>query len=104
MPVILAANLAAFEAPISEHKIGNILSSCRSDSIESILSAGETKITNSPFWWLISASRYSIKFGNLSVRIVSKDFVNYFARHTSRLSQKTSRIYCSVDNIRFGDS
>ena len=49
MPVILAANLAAFDAPISEHRIGNILSSWRSDSIRSILSAEKLKSQIHPF-------------------------------------------------------
>ena len=62
MPVILAAILAAFEAPISAQRMGNKESNWVSASTISILSFAEINITNSPFWWFRSVVRYLIRF------------------------------------------
>ena len=57
MPVILAASLAAFDAPISAQRMGNRESNRVSASTISILSFAAINITNSPFWLFSSAVR-----------------------------------------------
>ena len=106
MPVILAASLAAFDAPISAQRMGNRESNWISASglylfyhlqkliLQIPLSDGSYQVLRYPL----------ISFGIESVWIVSNTLVNSLARQTSRLSPNIACISVKVANIRLGDS